>query len=201
MRISEQTCFTSLPRLAHESCIKRCSPREKSSVLKSTLVFDSDTTVHDVHTCTVAFSPTVPDQVSYLFLSSVSDTDVRTPREWLKKTIHVILCHKVIIIHQIRNVFISATMRLRCEEYCLKFTECLPLLHVHLCVHQCPLSYMTKRTTFGTLVLGFCFHFHIWQAHRGGPHGRRMGKNCVILPVCVGSSVLQRRSFVGSSLR
>ena len=54
-----------LPRFAHESCIK-VAIAVRGGVLKFTLVVDSDTTVHDVHTDTVAFSPRVFDHVYYL---------------------------------------------------------------------------------------------------------------------------------------
>ena len=47
-----------LPLFAHESCIEG-TVRARGGVLKSTLVVDDDTTVHDVHTYTVAFSPSV----------------------------------------------------------------------------------------------------------------------------------------------
>ena len=50
--------FMSLPRFSHESCIK-VAVQVRGGVFKSTLVVDNDTTVHDVHTCTVAFSPSV----------------------------------------------------------------------------------------------------------------------------------------------
>ena len=77
--------------LTRESCIKMCNLRERRSVeihtccqpCKCTFAFRQ--TVHDVHTNTAALSPLVPDPLQYLFLSSVSDTDVRTPRVWLKK--------------------------------------------------------------------------------------------------------------------
>ena len=53
---------------------------------------DNDTTRHDVHTYTVAFSPSA--LIKYLFLSS--DTDAL--RDWLKKAIHGIR-HTVISFH------------------------------------------------------------------------------------------------------
>ena len=56
------------------------------SVLKFTYVVDNDTTVHGVHTNTVAFSPSV------LIKCSICSGHPLThaPHERLKKTIHVI---------------------------------------------------------------------------------------------------------------
>ena len=53
-------------------------------VLKFTLVFDNDTTVHDVHTYTVAFSPPALIKCSICSYHPLT----RTPHGWLKKTIH-----------------------------------------------------------------------------------------------------------------
>ena len=50
--------FVDPSAFAHESCIKG-AVHVRGGVLKSTLVVDNDTTVHDVHTYTVAFSPSV----------------------------------------------------------------------------------------------------------------------------------------------
>ena len=47
-----------LPCFAHESCIK-VAITVRGGVLKFTHVVDNDTTLHDVHTDTVAFSPPV----------------------------------------------------------------------------------------------------------------------------------------------
>ena len=48
---------------AHASCIK-VAITVRGRVLKFTLVVDNDTTVHDVHTSTVAFSQSLgPDRV------------------------------------------------------------------------------------------------------------------------------------------
>ena len=49
---------------------------------KNTLVVDNDTTVHDAHTDTVAFSPTVMIKCS---IRSGHQTLTRTPHEWLEK--------------------------------------------------------------------------------------------------------------------
>ena len=71
---------------AHESCIKGAI-RVRGGVLKSTLVVGNDTTVHDVHTYTVAFSPSVLQSRSSV-ASVPPITDAHAPHERLKKTIH-----------------------------------------------------------------------------------------------------------------
>ena len=53
----------------------------RGELLKFTLVVDNDTTVHDVHTDTVAFSSSVPIMCS---ICSYHQTLTRTPHEWLK---------------------------------------------------------------------------------------------------------------------
>ena len=57
----------------------------REGVPKFTLVVDNDTTVHDAHKDTVAFSPSVLIKCS---ICSCPQTLTRTPHEWLKKTIH-----------------------------------------------------------------------------------------------------------------
>ena len=64
-------------------------------VLKSTLVFDTDTTVHGVHTDTVAFSPSVLVECSFC---SYHQSLTRTSHEWLKKTIHG-MCQRTVIFY------------------------------------------------------------------------------------------------------
>ena len=54
-------------------------------VFKFTFDVGNDTTVHDVHTYTVAFSPSVLIECS---ICSYHQTPTRTPREWLKQTIN-----------------------------------------------------------------------------------------------------------------
>ena len=71
-----------LPRLAHESCIKVAITVR--GVLSFTHVVDNDTTVHDVHTHTVAFSPSV---LIKCIICSKHQTLTRTPHEWLKETV------------------------------------------------------------------------------------------------------------------
>ena len=50
--------FVDPSAFAHESCIK-VAIHVRGGVLKPRLVVDNDTTVHDVHTYAVAFSPSV----------------------------------------------------------------------------------------------------------------------------------------------
>ena len=67
--------------LAHESCIK-VAIHVRGGVLKLTSVFDNDTTVHDVHTYTVAFSPSVLIQCDISsFLSGIDAHSVNGSRK------------------------------------------------------------------------------------------------------------------------
>ena len=72
----------------------RCPPSH--ILLEFTLVVENDTTLHDVHTYTVALSPSVLTKCS---IFSHHQTLTRTPHEWLKKTINGIR-HMVILFHQ-----------------------------------------------------------------------------------------------------
>ena len=66
-------------------------------VLKFTLVVDNDTTLHDVHTDTVAFHlPVVIKCMICFYPQSLT----RIPPRWLQRTIHGIR-HKVISIYHI----------------------------------------------------------------------------------------------------
>ena len=56
--LAEFVCPTFLRRFARESCIK-VAIHVRGGVWKFTHVVENDTTVHDVHTYTVAFSPSV----------------------------------------------------------------------------------------------------------------------------------------------
>ena len=58
---------------------------EDDNLLKFTPVVDNDTTLHGVHTDTVAFSPSVLIKCS---ICSCHQSLMRTTHEWLKKTIH-----------------------------------------------------------------------------------------------------------------
>ena len=93
-------CFVEkvLPRFAHEPCVE-VAITVRGRVLALTLVVDNDTTVHDVHSCTVAFSPSVLIKCS---ICSYHHTLTRTPHKWLKKTIHGIR-RIVILFHHISN--------------------------------------------------------------------------------------------------
>ena len=96
-----------LPRLAHESCIKRCSPPDRRSDKHHTCC--QQWHVHACCTYTQWFS--VPQ--SFVCFQSECSVWTCTPethryleswralREWLKKTIHVILWHKVKIFHHV----------------------------------------------------------------------------------------------------
>ena len=64
-----------LPRFVQESCIK-VAIHVRGGVLKFTHVVENDTTVHDVHAYTVAFSPSVLIKCS-IFL--YHQTLTRTP--------------------------------------------------------------------------------------------------------------------------
>ena len=69
--------------------------------LKFTLVVGNDTTLHRVHTDTVAFSHAVLIKCS---ICSDHQSLTRTPNEWLKKTIHDIWNQTVICCHHFGEV-------------------------------------------------------------------------------------------------
>ena len=76
-----------LPRFAHESCIKSAIivREEFFSKKKKQLLLRNDTTLHGVHTDTVAFSPRV---LIICCICSDPLSLARVALEWLKKTIH-----------------------------------------------------------------------------------------------------------------
>ena len=92
-RLFSFLCWSVLPRFAHETCIK-VAIHARGGVLKVTSAVDNDTTVHDVHTSTVASSPQSWSSVVSVFIIR----HWRALREWLKKTIHSIW-HIVTLSH------------------------------------------------------------------------------------------------------
>ena len=108
-----------LPRLwAHESCIKRCSPRERRSDKIRTCCRQW----HDSARCTYLHSCFQSHSPGHLF--SVVHRHWRTPHEWLKTKTHGILWQTVILFHQECSNMQIGVFSLKCFQWVLFFLFC-----------------------------------------------------------------------------